>query len=162
MIAKALRDKLVQKVWHKAKRRLSKEELESVLRAQNMMELDDAFFVRYHGFQSLHEYYVEMGAMGDRDPTGRIANVSVPLLVLHALDDPIAYWKALGDPNALTTTGKGYVMMLLTQRGGHVGWPTGWRPWNTRWEWMNNAASTFIQAAKQVTKDVNSSSLVDN
>jgi predicted alpha/beta-fold hydrolase len=37
----------------------------------------------------------------------------------------------------------------LTKRGGHVGWPLGMFPWQHKWKWMNNVASTFVQAVQQ-------------
>jgi predicted alpha/beta-fold hydrolase len=154
MIVKAMRDTLVHKFWGNAQKRLSPHELEAVLRAHTMVELDDAFFVKYHGFRDVHHYYEEMGAMGDgrTNQDSRISNVSVPLLMVHALDDPIAYWKCLGDPTNVVHSGKGNVVMLLTQKGGHVGWPIGWRPWKHQWEWINTAASSFLVATHEVSK----------
>jgi hypothetical protein len=68
-----------------------------------------------------------MSAMGDwssRENPGRIANVSIPLCVIHALDDPLISWRAVvgnNQPETVVTTGEGYLMLLLTKSGGHVG-----------------------------------------
>jgi len=92
-------------------------------------------------------YYSEMSARGDvslddsRDETvSRIANTSIPFCVLHALDDPLITWKAVAVdegplyPPTLVKTGSGYLMLLLTKRGGHVGWPLGFAAWKKQME----------------------------
>jgi hypothetical protein len=86
-----------------------------------------------------------MSAMGDRAPEfhllgpasesassslgntnegewGRIGNVSVPLAVLQALDDPLVGWRTVGtaNPQGLADSGTGNVILLLTKAGGHV------------------------------------------
>lgn len=37
-------------------------------------------------------------------------------------------------------------MMLLTDAGGHVGWPLGLNPAKEGWKWMNNAVSSFTNS----------------
>lgn len=53
---------------------------------------------------------------------GRIASVSIPLVVLQALDDPILSWRTIGtnDLDGLANSGSGNVMLVLTKAGGHV------------------------------------------
>ena len=50
------------------------------------------------------------------------------------------------DPVAITRSGSGMVMMLLTKSGGHVGWPLGLLPQKNGWSWMNTAAKDFINS----------------
>lgn len=105
--------------------------------------LDVEAIVTYNSFDSLSHYYSEMSAMGDRVPEfhllgpasesassslgnnnewGRIGNVSTPLAVLQALDDPLVGWRTVGtaNPQGLADSGSGNVMLLLTKAGGHV------------------------------------------
>ena len=85
---------------------------------------------------------------------GRIGNVSIPFLVVHALDDPITSWRTIGHyPFALTRSGSGNVIMLLTARGGHVGWPLGWNPRRSGWFWMSNTIATFVQSVDLARKE---------
>lgn len=105
-------------------------------------------------------YYSEMSARGDvpldeindSDTVSRLANVSIPFCVLHALDDPLVTWKAVAAdrgpmfPKKLVKSGSGYLMLLLTKRGGHVGWPLGFAAWRNKWKWMNDAAKEFVDA----------------
>lgn len=49
-------------------------------------------------------------------------------------------------PTNLTKTGSGNLVLLLTKRGGHVGWPLGWKPQDHNWQWMSDAASSFVNA----------------
>uniref|UniRef100_A0A7S4NC69 Uncharacterized protein n=2 Tax=Odontella aurita TaxID=265563 RepID=A0A7S4NC69_9STRA len=79
---------------------------------------------------------------------GRIADVSIPFCVLHALDDPLVTWRTTGhNPSKLVESGTGHVMMLLTKNGGHVGWPLGMNPRTEGWRWMNDAVRDFVVAA---------------
>jgi hypothetical protein len=79
-------------------------------------------------------YYSEMSAMGDwwsSEKPGRIADVSIPLCVIHALDDPLISWRAvvgIDEPETVVSTGNGYLMVLLTKSGGHVG-KNAWNNW---------------------------------
>lgn len=139
-----------------------------LMRATSVSSVDIHAIVTYNGFRDLVHYYSEMSAMGDTDAfrsknrlddnnnhdIGRIANVSIPFLVLHALDDPITSWRTIGhDPFALTRSGSGNVMMLLTANGGHVGWPLGWNPRSSGWFWMSNAIATFVNSVDSARKD---------
>jgi predicted alpha/beta-fold hydrolase len=102
-----------------------------------------------------------MSAMGDipldsPPHPGRIANVSIPLCILSALDDPLITWKAVAandgmrHPSNLVQTGTGNLIMLLTKAGGHVGWPLGMNPGLEKWRWMNGAVQTFADAFEKV------------
>jgi predicted alpha/beta-fold hydrolase len=109
-------------------------------------------------------YYSEMSAMGDiplDSPTspGRIANVSIPLCILHALDDPLITWKTvaandgLRHPSNVVKSGSGNVLMLLTKAGGHVGWPLGVNPAVEKWGWMNGAVQSYTDAFEAARKE---------
>lgn len=103
-----------------------------------------------------------MSALGDiphnadgllKEPnTGKIHNVSVPLCVVHALDDPLITWRAIAGnkglmrPENLVRTGSGNTMLLLTKAGGHVGWPLGFVPFVDKWKWMSDVVMSFAQA----------------
>jgi predicted alpha/beta-fold hydrolase len=129
-----------------------------------LQETDRYVAAEYNGYDNLQHFYTEMGTMGDVDqeeyPTlssanvrdRKIAQIAIPLCVMHAFDDPIATWrcnaanKGLMHPENLVRTGQGNLLLLLTQRGGHVGWPVGW--WPSGWQFMNHAAAGFVEAAQ--------------
>jgi predicted alpha/beta-fold hydrolase len=113
-------------------------------------------------------YYSEMSARGDvslhnddNDETlSRITNVNIPFCVLHALDDPLITWKTVASdegamhPSNLVKSGSGNLMLLLTKRGGHVGWPIGWLPMRYKWKWMNDAAKEFVEAVARAKRSM--------
>jgi predicted alpha/beta-fold hydrolase len=72
--------------------------------------------------------------------------------VQHSLDDPLITWRSVAanegllHPNNLTQRGSGNLFILLTKRGGHVGWSLGWNPASNDWKWMNDVAMSFVDA----------------
>jgi len=162
-------DILLGKFARHIKRRLSEEQFLALLRTTHISALDDQAIVTYNGFEDLVHYYTEMSAMGDREAEfdlfgsgsaaapvgetrredwGRIANVSVPFAAVHALDDPLTAWRTVGtaDPQSLADSGRGNVIVVLTESGGHVGWPLGNNPAENQWLWMSNVAGSFATA----------------
>ena len=126
--------------------------------------------VAYHGFESVEDYYSAMSALGDIPQhdyyknnsivSGKIHNVSIPLCVMHALDDPISTWRTVAanegfmHPNRLVQSGQGNLMLLLTKRGGHVGWPLGWVSQRRQWEFMSEAAAEFASAVMKAKQEL--------
>jgi len=89
----------------------------------------------------------------------RSHNVSVPLLVVHALDDPLMTWRTVAandglmhPANLTSRTGSGNLFILLTKRGGHVGWPLGLLPFVDKWRWMSDVSSSFVGAVAKAKK----------
>jgi predicted alpha/beta-fold hydrolase len=132
-------------------------------------EIDAYAVVPMNGFDDLNHYYVEMGAMGDiphtagpedllENTNGKILTVSIPLCVLHALDDPLITWRTVASnegpmhPENLVRSGSGNVMILLTKGGGHVGWPVGNVPFVDKWKWMSDAAMSFAHAVDKAKR----------
>ena len=72
---------------------------------------------------------------------GKASRVAVPLLALHACDDPIADsaafapMLALGNPN---------LWFRITRTGGHLGFCEGWRP--KRWSFVSRTVFEFCDA----------------
>ena len=174
-------DILLGKYGRHYKSRLTKDQMFGLLRATSISELDVEAIVTYNSFNSLMHYYSEMSAMGDREPEfnllgpppttttvsrssnewGRIGNVSIPFVVLQALDDPIVGWRTVGtsNPQNLVDSGFGNVMLLLTKAGGHVGWPIGLNPSESSWKWMNNAARDFVIATDIARREIDTAQL---
>lgn len=165
MLCQELRDAFVLGKWGKrVQKRLNKEQMKQLMRATHVTEIDQTAVVVYHGFRDLVHYYTEMSALGDVPldelhsgnaihPSRRIHNVSVPLVVVQSVDDPIISWRTVASnsgpmhPSNLTqNTGNGNLFILLTKAGGHVGYPTGWLPFVNKWKWMSEVSISFARA----------------
>ncbi len=101
MLAQSLKeDFIIEKFEGRFRQRLTKEQHLSLMRAASVSDIDIHGIVTYFGFDDLLHYYSEMSAMGDTTAfqfkqnemtdsiahdVGRIANVSIPFCVLHAL-----------------------------------------------------------------------------
>lgn len=152
ILTKTFKQKVVNKFRNKYEKRFSIKEVNRSLRASYLSLVDKYAIVKYNGFQSVQHYYHECSAMGGNDlpnneVTGGIQNLAIPHLVIYALDDPIVHWRTLGtyNPTELVKSGSGFLMMLLTQRGGHVGWPLGMNPKINGWKWMSDAVKDFVE-----------------
>lgn len=155
MLAKTLRDLFLEKFSGRLAKRLSPEEMKFLSQVDSLVTLDEALMVPYNHYKDLNTYYASMGAMGDfssfaEKEVGRIANVSIPLIMISALDDPIGYIDTFIDPQRASQSGNGYTMLLLTETGGHVGWPVGWNPTKHAWKWMSQVATSFVESADVV------------
>jgi len=156
-LAKTLRETMTGKFMDQIRGRLTPEQVIEVEEAASIVDLDRSLFVRYHGFNDIIHYYSELGAMGDwvsfdggANNAGRISNVTVPLLTVNSLDDPIGDPRCIRDPAKVAKTGMGYVFVLLTKKGGHVGWPLGMNPSTEGWRWMSDVASSFVESVNRV------------
>jgi len=163
ILAKELRDSFVVGKWgERVRQRLTKDEMKALMRATHVTDVDKTAVVAYNGFRDVQHYYSEMSVLGDvplpeyeSEKIGRnrrVHRISIPLCVIHGLDDPLISWRTVASndglmhPTNLTKTGSGNLVILLTKRGGHVGWPLGWLPFVDKWAWMNNAATSFVEA----------------
>lgn len=187
MIADFSRKRFVAKWGERIKARLSQDELIRFLRVTNVVDLDKFLAVAYYKpkYRDLLHYYSDMGALGDipidilqngDDPNttasesyestmssfhiekARIWNLSIPLCVLHAFDDPIATWRGIAanqgflHPESLVQSGQGNLLLLLTEKGGHIGWPTGLFPFSRGWEFVSETAASFADAISQASQ----------
>jgi predicted alpha/beta-fold hydrolase len=92
--------------------RYTPEERSAILAAKTIVDFDNVITAPRNGWRDAAHYYAVNSAIRYLD------SVRVPLLVIHAQDDPmipLSPYRAV-DWNALPTT-----QLILTQRGGHVG-----------------------------------------
>jgi predicted alpha/beta-fold hydrolase len=177
MIADLMRKSQHLPKWaRRMQKRLTNEEMIRMMRATNVVEIDQYIAVAYNEeFRDVEHYYSEMGLLGDiplnnlelpanYTKSARVFNVSVPLGVLHSLDDPISTWrtivgnKGMMRPEELVRVGHGNIVLLLTRVGGHVGWPTGWISTRYNWEFMSEACASFAEAVAHAKADLVESS----
>lgn len=107
--------------------------LERVRRARTLREFDDLATAPLHGFRDAAHYYraSSSGAL--------LADIRVPTLVLHSLDDPFLPRAAV--PAAALAANPALVP-VLTGHGGHVGFVEG-PPWAPRF-WAEEEAARFL------------------
>jgi len=95
---------------------LSATEQRAVLGARSVWEFDHVYSAPRAGFDGAADYYA-------RNSSGRfLAGVTVPTLVIHALDDP---WIPPEPYRAFDWQGHRNLHEVLTTRGGHVGFHGG-------------------------------------
>ncbi|KAG7366440.1 alpha/beta fold family hydrolase [Nitzschia inconspicua] len=165
MLSETLREDFLLGKWgRRVMARLSNDEFLKMTRATHVTEIDGSAVVPYNGFDSLEHYYREMSALGDiehegglipMENDGKIHNVSIPMLIVHAYDDPLITWRSTCQnegfmhPENLANTGSGNLILLLTKGGGHVGWPLGWVPSSQKWRWMSDISMSFASALSE-------------
>ena len=107
-----------------------------------IMEFDRATVVPFNNFDDEDDYYRHM-TLGH---LGKAQRVAVPLLHLHACDDPIIDCDTFAPYLSEGTPLPPNLYFLITRQGGHVGWCEGPRPWRWRWSFQNRAVFEFVEA----------------
>mmetsp|Transcript_7038 Transcript_7038/g.7214 ORF Transcript_7038/g.7214 Transcript_7038/m.7214 type:complete len:192 (-) Transcript_7038:52-627(-) len=105
-------------------------------------ELDYKLVCAYHKYANCSAYYEDLSAADRSNAQGlaRLQGAAVPLLEVHAMDDPIAVFEVAAVDLVEQTEN---VMVLATKHGGHIGWPLGWRPTENRWGYMMDMTMEF-------------------
>ncbi|CAM9822883.1 unnamed protein product [Hapterophycus canaliculatus] len=114
-------------------------DMSAIERCKNVLDIDTHLVAPYNGYPDVKSYYNDMSAAAD----GKIAGLRTPTLAVSSLDDPIM--TGGGWPSASLKETKD-LFILLTRKGGHVGWPTGWSPTRNRWSWMSTTSLDFCEA----------------
>ena len=96
---------------------------ESVLRARNLREFDDAVTAPLHGFRDTDDYWTRASSK----PV--LAGVRLPTLVLNAKNDPFLPARHLPQPAEVSSA----VSLDQPEEGGHVGFAGGAFPGNLDW-----------------------------
>lgn len=112
-------------------------DMERVLRSKTIKEFDSEFTVKLFGYRDVDHYYT------DATLTDKIHNIKVPVLCLSAADDPFQPLEALPLNDIESSS---HVAMVVTARGGHIGFLEGMWPIN-RDQYMGRLFGQFFSAA---------------
>lgn len=91
-------------------------DLDSVLKSTSIIELDKIYTAPINGFKDENDYYEQCSSVN------YIANITIPTLILRAIDDPlfdpdgIPHDSILSNPN---------IHSVITPNGGHLGYIEG-------------------------------------
>jgi predicted alpha/beta-fold hydrolase len=85
----------------------------AVRRSQHLFEFDREVTLKVFGYATVGEYHRDASSIDN------LLKVRVPVLVLHAKDDPIAVNEAVPYDEVKANP---YVFMAVTDRGGHLSW----------------------------------------
>jgi predicted alpha/beta-fold hydrolase len=105
--------------------KLAAGERAAIAKARTVFAFDDTFVAPRHGFRDAHDYY-------DRCSGARfLHSVSVPLLAIHAHDDP---WIPADAYHRFTWSHNQYLGAVVQAKGGHVGFHArdSVDPWHNR------------------------------
>mmetsp|Transcript_86177 Transcript_86177/g.278456 ORF Transcript_86177/g.278456 Transcript_86177/m.278456 type:complete len:510 (+) Transcript_86177:1-1530(+) len=105
----------------------------------SVVDIDTNFVAPYNGYPRVEDYYLDM-SLGAEDKWRKVA---IPVLAVAARDDPITHCDALRAQEFSAENEN--LLFLITDRGGHVGWPWGSRPWSRGFDFMNEGIGLFIE-----------------
>jgi len=95
---------------------------------------DDNVTAPLHGFRDVDDYYTQSSCRQ------YLATITTPTLVIHARDDPFLSAEAIPRPDELS----GATTMVLTERGGHVGFIAGRIPFRARY-WIDDRLMAWFE-----------------
>jgi predicted alpha/beta-fold hydrolase len=106
-------------------------------RVRTIEQFDDRFVAPAFGFTGVDDYYARASS---RPYIGRIR---IPTLIIHAKDDPFVPFTPLTDP---TISANPFVMVLMTEKGGHVAFVSS-NPGDEDRFWAENRLAEFCELA---------------
>lgn len=110
--------------------------LATVKDARTLWEFDEHFTAPLHGFTGAQDYYARASALPF------LRGVTVPLLLLSAIDDPFLPPAVLDDVRNVAANNAA-LTVEFPARGGHVGFTAGRWPWKP-WYYGEWRASEFL------------------
>ena len=112
-------------------------DLSRLPRIRNLREFDEAFTSIASGFLNAEDYYHRASSIRV------VANIRIPMLIIHAEDDPFIPFEPL---RHRMFSENPYIMMVATERGGHVAFVSAIRGNEDRF-WAENRAVEYFQLA---------------
>lgn len=109
-------------------------DLNAVLASATIRQFDVTATAKLNGFDGAEDYYRKSSS------NRFVESVRVPTLLIHSRDDPFL------PPAALPLSAIGanpLLTLVLTDRGGHVGFLEGGPPWNPRF-WVEEQCASFL------------------
>lgn len=139
-LAYSLKKTIVQGHLEEAKRRGV--DIGKVLSSKvaSVVDVDKDFVSIFNGYDGVLDYYRDLSVAFD----DKWRKVSIPLLSVAARDDPITHCDSLRAKEFFAENEN--LLFLITEKGGHVGWPWGVQPWKKGWDFMNEAIQVFAEA----------------
>ncbi|XP_054633792.1 monoacylglycerol lipase ABHD2-like [Dunckerocampus dactyliophorus] len=107
--------------------------------ATSLMQIDDSIMRKFHGYSSLEEYYQQESCVH------YMHKVTVPLLLMNSIDDPLVHPSLLAIPRTLSEKLPN-VIFALTQHGGHLGFFEGAVLFPQPLTWMDKVIVEFADA----------------
>uniref|UniRef100_A0A1L8DPU7 Putative phospholipase abhd3 n=1 Tax=Nyssomyia neivai TaxID=330878 RepID=A0A1L8DPU7_9DIPT len=114
-----------------------KVDMRKVLASKTIKEFDANFTSKQFGFKDVDSYY-EAATLHNK-----LHKIKVPLLCLSAADDPFQPLDAIPIKAAEKSS---HVAIVVTARGGHIGFLEGWWP-SSKDQYMGRLFSQFFSAA---------------
>lgn len=114
-----------------------KVDMTKVLQSKTIKEFDANFTSKQFGFKDVDSYYQAATLHNKLDM------IKVPLLCLSAADDPFQPLDAIPIKAAEKSS---HVAIVVTARGGHIGFLEGWWP-SSKDQYMGRLFSQFFAAA---------------
>ncbi|NXS60031.1 ABHD2 lipase, partial [Brachypteracias leptosomus] len=124
---------------------LSDADLSRLYTATSLMQIDDNVMRKFHGYNSLKEYYEEESCLH------YLHRIYVPLLLVNAADDPLVHESLLSIPRALSEKREN-VMHVLPLHGGHLGFFEGSVLFPEPLTWMDKLVVQYANAICQWEK----------
>ncbi len=108
-------------------------ELGDLSAINSFWQYDDRVVAKLHGFNDVHDYY--------RRSSSRqyLKSITVPTLLIQAVDDPFMTKEVLPDPNEISAC----VQLEFTRHGGHVGFISGSTPFRPQY-WLEQRIPEFL------------------
>ncbi|XP_017866835.1 PREDICTED: phospholipase ABHD3 isoform X1 [Drosophila arizonae] len=112
-------------------------DIQRILRCKTIKEFDELFTAKQFGYAHVNDYYT------DATLHNKLDHISVPLLCLSAADDPFQPLDAIPIKAANQCT---HVAIVITARGGHIGFLEGWWP-STKDQYMSRLFTEYFTKA---------------
>jgi predicted alpha/beta-fold hydrolase len=106
----------------------------------NLLDWDTHMVAVFNGYHDVYEYYHDLSLASKE----KWKKVGVPLLAVASRDDPITHCDALHAQEF--AAGNSNLLFLITEHGGHVGWPWGWRFRSRGWDFTSEAIEMFANS----------------
>ncbi|HCU90745.1 MAG TPA: hydrolase [Gammaproteobacteria bacterium] len=107
--------------------------LDKIARWNDFRSFDDNVTAPLHGFTDVDEYYTHSSCRQ------YLRSITTPTLIIHSKDDPFLTTDAIPKSNELSFSTE----MILTERGGHVGFVCGRNPLKPRY-WIDDCLIAWL------------------
>jgi predicted alpha/beta-fold hydrolase len=101
---------------------------------RSFWDFDDRITAPLNGFLDVHDYYRRSSSHA------YLRHIRVPTRIIHARDDPFMFADTPPSPDEVSDQ----VELLITRRGGHVGFVGGRLPWRPEY-WLDRQITAFLR-----------------